>query len=58
MLKLRQCVGRKFGGKISEMRVLVDTNVVLDYLLEREPFRKEAEALFQAIASRQSVSQR
>lgn len=40
------------------MRVLVDTNVVLDYLLEREPFMKEAEALFQAIASRQSVSQR
>lgn len=33
------------------MRVLVDTNVVLDYLIEREPFMEDAEALFQAIAS-------
>ncbi|MCC5632816.1 PIN domain-containing protein [Nostoc sphaeroides CHAB 2801] len=33
------------------MRVLVDTNIVLDYLLEREPFLQDAEALFEAIAS-------
>lgn len=33
------------------MRVLVDTNVVLDYLLEREPFVVDAEALFGAIES-------
>ena len=37
------------------MRVLIDTNVVLDYLLEREPFLQDAEALFQAIGSEQVV---
>lgn len=37
------------------MRVLVDTNIVLDFLLERDPFFQDAEALFQAIASRQIV---
>jgi predicted nucleic acid-binding protein len=37
------------------VRVLIDTNVVLDYLLEREPFLQDAEALFQAIASEQGV---
>lgn len=31
------------------MRVLVDTNVILDLLLEREPFVSNAEALFRAI---------
>lgn len=31
------------------MRVLVDTNVVLDFLLQREPFSQDAELLFQAI---------
>lgn len=35
------------------MRVLVDTNIVLDYLIEREPFMEDAEALFQTIASGQ-----
>ncbi len=38
------------------MRVLIDINVVLDYLLEREPFLQDAEALFQAIGSEQVVS--
>jgi predicted nucleic acid-binding protein len=27
------------------MKVLVDTNVLLDFLLEREPFKKDAEEL-------------
>lgn len=31
------------------MRVLVDTNIVLDFLLQREPFSQDAELLFQAI---------
>lgn len=31
------------------MRVLVDTNIVLDFLLQREPFFQDAELLFQAI---------
>lgn len=31
------------------MRVLIDTNIVLDYLLDREPFLQDAEALFNAI---------
>lgn len=35
------------------MRVLIDTNVILDFFLEREPFRTDAEALFQAIQSKQ-----
>ena len=33
------------------MRVLIDTNIVLDFLLQREPFFQEAELLFQAIDS-------
>ena len=33
------------------MRVLFDTNIVLDYLLEREPFSQDAEALFDSIDS-------
>ena len=37
------------------MRVLVDTNIVLDYLLEREPFLQDAEALFEAIGSGEVV---
>ncbi len=32
------------------MKVLVDTNVLLDFLLEREPFKKDAEELLAAIA--------
>jgi predicted nucleic acid-binding protein len=35
------------------VRVLIDTNIVLDYLLEREPFLQDAEALFDAINSGQ-----
>ncbi|EKQ68023.1 putative nucleic acid-binding protein [Leptolyngbyaceae cyanobacterium JSC-12] len=31
------------------MRVLIDTNIILDFLLQREPFSQEAELLFQAI---------
>lgn len=31
------------------MRVLIDTNVALDFLLQREPFSQDAEMLFQAI---------
>jgi predicted nucleic acid-binding protein len=31
------------------VRVLIDTNVVLDFLLQREPFSQDAELLFQAI---------
>ena len=37
------------------MRVLIDTNVVLDYLLEREPFLQDVEALFDAIDSGQVI---
>ncbi len=33
------------------MRVLFDTNIILDCLLEREPFVRDAEALFEAIES-------
>ncbi|HEY9644637.1 MAG TPA: PIN domain-containing protein [Coleofasciculaceae cyanobacterium] len=33
------------------MRVLIDTNIILDFLLERDPFFQDAEILFQAIAS-------
>jgi predicted nucleic acid-binding protein len=35
------------------MKVLVDTNIVLDFLLQREPFFQEAKLLFQSIASGQ-----
>jgi predicted nucleic acid-binding protein len=31
------------------VRVLVDTNIVLDFLLQREPFSQDAKLLFQAI---------
>jgi predicted nucleic acid-binding protein len=31
------------------VRVLIDTNIVLDFLLQREPFSQDAELLFQAI---------
>jgi predicted nucleic acid-binding protein len=31
------------------VRVLIDTNIVLDFLLQREPFSQDAEVLFQAI---------
>ncbi len=35
------------------MRVLVDTNIALDFLLQREPFFQDAELLFEAIDSSQ-----
>jgi len=31
------------------VRALIDTNIVLDFLLQREPFYQDAELLFQAI---------
>ncbi len=31
------------------MKILIDTNIILDYLLERKPFLEDAEMLFQAI---------
>ncbi len=37
------------------MRVLIDTNIVLDYLLERDPFLQDAEALFDAIDSEKVI---
>ena len=37
------------------MRVLVDTNIILDDFLEREPFVEDAAALMEAIESEQIV---
>ena len=37
------------------MRVLIDANVVLDFLLQRDPFFQDAELLFQAIDSGEVV---
>jgi predicted nucleic acid-binding protein len=37
------------------MRILVDTNIILDFLLEREPFLHDAEGLFEKIASGQII---
>ncbi|MEG3849134.1 PIN domain-containing protein [Microcoleus sp. herbarium19] len=37
------------------MRVLIDTNIVLDFLLQREPFFQDAELLFQAIDTGQLI---
>jgi predicted nucleic acid-binding protein len=37
------------------VRVLIDTNIVLDFLLQREPFFPDAELLFQAIDAGQVV---
>jgi predicted nucleic acid-binding protein len=37
------------------VRVLVDTNIVLDFLLQREPFFQDAELLFQAIDAGQVI---
>ncbi|MBW4622061.1 MAG: PIN domain-containing protein [Cyanosarcina radialis HA8281-LM2] len=33
------------------MRVLIDTNIILDFLLQREPFFQNADLLFQSIDS-------
>ncbi len=37
------------------MRVLIDTNIVLDFLLQREPFFQDAELLFQVIDTGQLI---
>ncbi|NJO44023.1 MAG: PIN domain-containing protein [Cyanobacteria bacterium CRU_2_1] len=37
------------------MRILIDTNVILDFLLQREPFFQEAERLFQAVGNGQAI---
>lgn len=37
------------------MRVLIDTNIVLDFLLQREPFAQDAELIFKAINTGQIV---
>jgi predicted nucleic acid-binding protein len=37
------------------VKILIDTNIILDYLLEREPFLEDAEMLFQAIDSGQII---
>ena len=37
------------------MRVLIDTHIVLDFLLQREPFSQDAELLFKAIDAGQVV---
>lgn len=38
------------------MRILIDTNIVLNYLLEREPFFQDAENLFQAVSKGQVMA--
>lgn len=37
------------------MKVLIDTNIILDFLLQREPFVQDAGALFAAIDSGQII---
>lgn len=37
------------------MKILVDTNIVLDFLLQREPFFENAERLFQSVAKDEVV---
>jgi len=37
------------------MKILIDTNVILDFLLQREPFLPDADRLFQAISDGQVV---
>jgi predicted nucleic acid-binding protein len=37
------------------VRVLIDTNIGLDFLLQREPFFQDAELLFQAIDAGQLI---
>lgn len=38
------------------MNVLIDTNIILDYLLEREPFFTDSEALFDAISENRVIA--
>jgi predicted nucleic acid-binding protein len=37
------------------IRALIDTNILLDFLLQREPFFQDADLLFEAIATEQVV---
>jgi predicted nucleic acid-binding protein len=37
------------------MQILIDTNILLDFLLEREPFQQDAAKLFEAIESGQII---
>ena len=37
------------------MKVLIDTNIVLDFMLQRSPFFQDAELLFQAIDAGQLI---
>jgi predicted nucleic acid-binding protein len=37
------------------VRILIDTNIVLDFLLQRKPFFKDADILFQVIDAGQAV---
>ena len=37
------------------MKILIDTNILLDFLLEREPFCQDVMPLFQAIAAGQII---
>jgi predicted nucleic acid-binding protein len=37
------------------VRALIDTHIVLDFLLQRQPFFQDAELLFQAIATGQVI---
>ena len=37
------------------IKILVDTNLILDFLLERQPFFKDPEALFQLIKTNQII---
>jgi predicted nucleic acid-binding protein len=38
------------------VRVLLDTNIILDFFLEREPFFQDANKLFEAIVTGQVES--
>jgi predicted nucleic acid-binding protein len=37
------------------VKVLIDTNIALDFLLQREPFLQDADRLFQAINDEEVV---
>ncbi len=45
--------GGAVNGEIFAMRVLLDTNIILDFFLEREPFFQSANQVFAAIVSEQ-----
>jgi predicted nucleic acid-binding protein len=37
------------------MRVLIDTNIILDYVLERQPFHAEAEEIILCVAKKEFI---